>query len=239
MTGSTILLALLKPACAGPPYFSDDPEPTDYGHYEIYVFTNGTTARDGSSGEAGADLNYGATPNLQLTLVIPMAYASPTRGSTATGLGNVEVAAKYRFLDQSEIGWDVAVFPRLFLPSGSNAVGERHASILLPIWLGRNWDEWSTFGGGGCAINQGGKSQDFCLAGWALTRQILPSLQVGVEIYHQTADIKDGRASSGLGGGLLYDVNDNYHLLASLGPGIQDNAETNRMSWYVAMLFTY
>ncbi len=234
-----VLLTILQPALAGPPYVSDDPEPTDFRHYEIYVYTNGTTTRDGAAGAAGIDVNYGATPDLQLTFVVPMAYDSPARQNTATGLGNVEIAAKYCFLHQSDTGWDVAVFPRLFLPSGSNAVGERHASLLLPIWLGRNWDKWSTFGGGGCVINRGGKSQDFCLAGWVLTRQILPNLQLGAEIYHQTADIKGGRASSGLGGGLLYDVNDHYHLLASVGPGIQNADETNRTSWYVAMLFTY
>jgi hypothetical protein len=30
-------------AFAGPPYHTDDPEPTDYQHYEIYAFTNGIT----------------------------------------------------------------------------------------------------------------------------------------------------------------------------------------------------
>lgn len=32
------LFALVRPALAGPPYFSDDPEPTDYKHIEIYLF---------------------------------------------------------------------------------------------------------------------------------------------------------------------------------------------------------
>jgi hypothetical protein len=239
VTGSAILLALLKPAYAGPPYVSDDPEPTEYGHYEIFTYTHGAATRGGTAGVSGIDFNYGATPDLQLTFDVPLAYDSPVQQNTTTGIGNVEIAAKYRFLHQSQIDWDVAFFPRLFLPSGSKAVGEGHASLLLPIWLERNWDEWSTFGGGGYVINRGGMSQDFCIAGWVLTRQVLPNLQLGVEVYHQTADTRGGGASSGLGGGLLYDVNDNYHLLASVGPGIQNVAETNRMSWYVAMLFTY
>jgi hypothetical protein len=58
-------------------------------------------------------------PDLQLTAVAPVAYNSPAVGSAVAGLGNVELAAKYRFLHQSEIGWDIAVFPRVFLPSGS------------------------------------------------------------------------------------------------------------------------
>jgi hypothetical protein len=42
---------------AGPPYKSDDPEPTDYKHFEIYTFSNETVTRDGTSGEAGIFTN--------------------------------------------------------------------------------------------------------------------------------------------------------------------------------------
>ncbi len=56
---------------AGPPYLTDDPEPTDYQHFEIYTFSNGTATRDGSSGEGGIDFNYGGAPNLQLTATVP------------------------------------------------------------------------------------------------------------------------------------------------------------------------
>ena len=56
---------------AGPPYLTDDPEPTDYQHFEIYTFTEGTATRDGTSGEGGIDFNYGGAPNLQLTATVP------------------------------------------------------------------------------------------------------------------------------------------------------------------------
>ena len=46
-------------ALAAPPYVTDDPQPTEYGHYEIYAFTAGTTTMDGTGGQAGFDLNYG------------------------------------------------------------------------------------------------------------------------------------------------------------------------------------
>jgi hypothetical protein len=201
-------------AHAGPPYLSDDPEPTGYEHFEIYAFASGTAGRDGSGGEAGIDFNYGATPDLQLTAVLPAGYARPSNTPAMLNLGNIELAAKYRFLHQDEIGWDVAVFPRVFLPAGSAEVGERHVSFLLPIWLGKNWGNLSTFGGGGCVLNQGGSSQNFCLAGWALTYQLLPKLQLGAEVFHQTADTKGG-------------------------PTVQNAAETSRYTWYASVLFTF
>jgi hypothetical protein len=234
-----VLAVVSGSATAGPPYVSDDPEPTDYQHYEIYVFTDGINGREGTSGASGIDFNYGATPDLQLTTSAPIAYQSPTEGSVVAGLGNIELAAKYRFLHQSEIGWDVAVFPRVFLPSASANVGEKHASLLLPLWLEKDWDDWSTFGGGGCEINRGGGSENFCQAGWVLARQVLPDFQLGAEIVHQTADTKGGRPSTTIGVGLRYDVSDNFHLLGYAAPGLQNAAQTARWSWYASVLFTF
>jgi hypothetical protein len=133
--GFAIAAALLSlPALAGPPYITDDPEPTDTGHYEIYFFAEGASARDGRDGSAGIDFNYGAADDLQLTATLPFAWTAPRVGGDATGLGNVELAAKYRFLHHRDAGVDMAFFPRVFLPVGS-AVGENHASLLLPLWL--------------------------------------------------------------------------------------------------------
>src|SRR6185437_10432619 len=55
--GFTLML-LTRSAIAGPPYVSDDPEPTDYRHFEIYTFSNGTATRDGTTGASGIDFNY-------------------------------------------------------------------------------------------------------------------------------------------------------------------------------------
>lgn len=231
---------LTSGACfAGPPFITDDPQPTDDGHFEIYAFAQGDEALEGTGAAFGIDFNYGAAPDLQLTAVVPLEIEAPSNGPNVVGLGNVELAAKYKFLHQEDVGWDVAVFPRLFLPSGSAEVGEKHFSLLLPIWLGRSWGDWSTFGGGGCVINRSGESQDYCLMGWALTRRLLPNLQIGAEIVHQGADSKGARPSTGLGAGLIYDLNDNVHLLASAGPGLQNAAETARYSWYTSVLFTF
>jgi hypothetical protein len=228
------------PVLAGPPYLSDDPEPTDFEHYEIYAFANGGVGDNSSGGEAGLDFNYGATPDLQLTAVLPVGYARPNGAPAATNLGNIELAAKYRVLHQSEMGWDVSVFPRLFLPAGSSQVGERHVSFLLPVWFAKDWGEkWSTFGGGGCVLNQGSDSRNFCLAGWAITYALLPELELGAEVFHQTADVKGGRAATIIGGGVKYDLSDNYHLLGYIGPTVQNAAENNRYTWYASALITF
>jgi hypothetical protein len=111
-------------ALAGPPYVTDDPEPTDTGHWENYHFVMGA----GREYESGLDLNYGGAKDLQLTAVIPIKTEDDWR---SVGLGEIELAAKYRFLHQDEKGWmpDVAVFPNITLPTGPHATG--HATFFF------------------------------------------------------------------------------------------------------------
>jgi hypothetical protein len=238
-SAASSFLIVALPALAGPPYLSDDAEPTDYEHYEIYAFANGTVGRDGNNGEGGIDFNYGAAPDLQLTAVLPAGYAQPNRGPANVDLGNIELAAKYRVLHQDDFGLDVAVFPRVFLPAGSAQVGNRHASLLLPIWVEKDWGKLSGFGGGGCVLNHGDDSRNFCLVGWAMTYQLLPKLQLGGEVFHQTADTVGGRASTVVGAGVKYDLSGNCHLLGYIGPTVQNAAETDRYTWYASFLFTF
>lgn len=231
-------LLVVQPAFAGPPFVSDDPEPTNYEHFEIYTFNSGTNTRDGTDGETGVDFNYGATPDLQLTATLPFGFGFPNGVAGQFGLTNVELAAKYRFLHQATFGWDVAVFPRVFLPSVSNAVGDRDASVLLPIWAQRDLGNgWTTFGGGGCQV-YAASSLDSCMAGWVLTRQVLSNLTIGAELFHQSATSLMP-ASSSVGMGAVYDINQTFHLLGYVRTGIQNQSETDRVSWYTALLFTF
>jgi hypothetical protein len=228
------------PAVAGPPYVTDDPQPTDEGHYEIYGFAGGTTTQDGNGGGAGFDLNYGAAKDLQLTMVLPLAFDGPRGGPVVTGFGNVEIAAKYKFLHQEDVGLDVAIFPRLIVPTRSDpALGEGRPSLFIPIFAQKDFGDWSIFGGGGCTLASGRSAPDFCQMGLTVTRRVTDSLQLGVELYHQTPDVKGARHMTGIGVGAIYDINPHYHLMASAGPGIQNADATNEATWYAALLFTY
>jgi hypothetical protein len=69
------VLLLPGPALAGPPFRTDDPEPTDTGHWEIYAPLAEASGRGSDhEGSLGAELNYGAAANLQLTIGLPVSY---------------------------------------------------------------------------------------------------------------------------------------------------------------------
>ena len=78
-----------------------------------------------------------------------------------------------------------------------------------------------------------------CFATKLATLPGTPKIQFGAELVHQTPDAKAARATTGLGAGVRYDFNENYHLLAYAGPGLQNAVETDRYSWYVSILFTF
>src|SRR5271154_6756865 len=137
------MLALAVPALGGPPYQTDDPEPTDYKHFEIYFFDAGTATRSGSGQLAGIDFNYGVAPEFQLDVVVPagfgdagvvlpVGFGNAVQGQNAITLGNVQLALKYRFLHQRDLGLDVAFYPRVFLPAGPGNSGE-NPSLFLPM----------------------------------------------------------------------------------------------------------
>ena len=106
-----LVFATTAPALAGPPYLTDDPEPTDYKHFEIYTFNSGIVTHHDTSGESGIDFNYGGAPNLQLTATLPVAFDAPSDGPLVGGPGNVELASKYRFLTQQNFGFEYLPIP--------------------------------------------------------------------------------------------------------------------------------
>jgi hypothetical protein len=210
-------------ATAGPPYLSDDPEPTDTGHWEIYNFAIGTSAPSGLAGEAGLDLNYGAADNLQLTAVLPLAFEDQ-RGFGGEGLragpGDLELAAKFRVLRQADgaVTPDLAFFPRLFVPTAPRALGDGRFGLLLPIWAEKDLGPWSVFGGGGYQFNPGPGQRDFWQGGVAVSKSLGERLSLGVEVYGQTRDLSDGGAFETVNVAATYKLVPHWSLLASAGP---------------------
>jgi hypothetical protein len=230
-----VLLTAPRPALAGPPYFSDDPEPTDYKHWEIYIFATAGGRQGETAGDAGVDLNFGAAPNLQLTAVLPASYSRTS--STLVGSGDVELAGKYKFLHQQKGGWipDVAFFPRAFLPTARSGLGTGRVRVLLPLWAQKDLGKWAVFGGGGYQLNPGAGNRDYWLTGMGVTRAVTKRLTLGAEIYHHGPDAVGAKTFTGVNAGLSYRIKGPYSFLLSLGPGLQHPREEGRYAIYTAL----
>lgn len=216
--------ALLAPAAAwaGPPFMTDDPEPTDTGHWEIYgPLVEGEGRGIDYEGSTGVELNYGAAPNLQITVGLPMAFAHDSVGMR-WGRGDIAVSAKYRFYHDEDAGLSIAAFPGMTLPTASNGLGAGRVTGLLPIWIQKNSGDWSVFGGGGYAINPGAGNRNFWTGGAAVARQVTKRLLVGIEADRHGADTIGGTGATSLGLGAIYKLKAPFRVLASGGPTFDD-----------------
>lgn len=225
------------PALAGPPYATDDPQPTDLGRWEIYSFANGAHTPGETEGETGLDLNYGAAKDLQLTLVLPAAYSDA--GGLSVGGGQIEAAAKVKLLHADDFGLDVAVFPRAFIPTSGGRFGSANVSLLLPVWVGRDVGKWQVFGGGGFQINPGAGQRNFWTGGLAATRDVSRRLNLGAELYAHTADTVGGRGLVGVNLGAAWRLTPHWSLLAAGGPGIVNARGEGQYDFYVALKADY
>jgi hypothetical protein len=241
-------------ALAGPPFLTDDPVPVEPGHWEINNYSTGTFVKGASVGVLpGVDANYGAVENLQLHVQIPFAFSQWDGVSTQWGWGDVELGAKYRFLPANEKDWwpQIGIYPMLDLPTGNadSNLGTGRTHAFLPLWIQKDFGKWTTYGGGGYEINPGPGNKNFWFLGWVLQYQITDSLALGGEVFHETASLAGGpgnpgyplgsKDTTGFNFGGTYDFDKTYHLLFSLGRGLQNASATNAFSYYLALQVTF
>jgi len=220
-------------ASAGPPYATDDPEPTDRGHWEVYAFASGAQSHSNFEGAAGFDLNYGPAAGVQLTATLPIEYAAD--GGGRAGFGDIEMGVKYRFFQRADAGFSIAAFPRLILPTARSGFGTGRVRLLLPIWAQQDIGDWSLFGGGGYTINPGPGNRDFWQSGLALTRTVTPRLSLGAEMFHETASEVGGHGTTSVNVGGVYRLGGPFSLLFSGGPGFEHRRDGAQLNAYVAL----
>jgi hypothetical protein len=209
-----------------------------FHHWELYV--SGTLATDGRDRAGDAphfEGNYGAAPGLQLHLIVPLGYARPDGGPTTWGLGDVELGAKYRFVEETDGRPQVGAFPLVELPSGDagRGLGAGHVRAFLPVWAQKTFGAVTTYGGGGYWINPGAGNRDYGFAGWQLQVHATSAVSPGVEIYYQSKSTDAGRAQVHFNAGLILDLSEESHVLVSAGRAVHgcDCAHA-----YVAYLLT-
>lgn len=238
-----LVLCLIAPVdvFAGPPFRTDDPEPVEYRHGEIYLFSMGTRDSEGVSGVGPAiEFNYGIFPDTQFHLICPIAFNSPHGSSSHFGYGDTEIGVKYRFVHQTAIIPDIGTFPLIEIPSGNahKGLGNGKAQYFLPVWLQKDFGKWTTYGGGGYWINPGAGNKNWWFSSILLQYSFTGTFYLGGEIFHQTAGTVNGRDSTSfnLGGGLP--LTGKLQLLFTAGSALQ-RGSANRYSYYIALYYAF
>jgi len=231
-------------AMAGPPFRTDDPVPVDPGHFEINLFSIATAASGAWSGTLPSfEVNYGALPGVQLHIIVPEQFATGPNGKTALGAGDVELGAKIRLFAPADSDWypQIGLYPTLEVPTADPArgLGTGHPQAYLPVWLQKDWGNWSLYGGGGIWINPGAGNRNYSYAGVALWRKLTERLTLGVEVFNQTRQSTTLPQGAGFNVGSIYDFSEHWHLLMSAGTGVTSRERSDQVSYYVGVQLTF
>ncbi len=253
-TLATLVLSGVPAAHAGPPFQTDDPDPVDYHHFEMYAFE----LSDGTGKNAGGtdffipayEVNYGAAPGLQLHLIVPMDISfAPSGGPTNFGISDIETGFKYRLVKEAKYIPEVGIFPFFELPSGNSAKGLGVGSTWyrMPLWLQKSWGpadtQWTSYGGAGeVVVSSGGYAngyKDYPFAGLLVQRQLNKKWTLGAELFGHGAEgeaATSTRADTMLDLGGIYAFSDGFDLLFAAGRSIYGQPETYT---YLSLYWTW
>jgi hypothetical protein len=250
ITAALAGLILTTAAQAGPPFQTDDPDPVEYHHFEMYAFELSDSTGKNAGGTVLAapayEVNYGVVPNVQLHLVLPLtAVFAPAGGPTNYGIGDTELGAKVRFVKETKRVPEIGIFPFFELPSGNadKGLGVGRTWYRMPLWLQKSWGpddrQWTTYGGGGEAIVPQDGYTNYSFAGWLLQRQLAKKITLGGELWGHGAEgaaATSTRSSTMLDLGGIYEFKDGFDLLFAAGHSIYGQAETYT---YLALYWTW
>ena len=228
----------------GPPFFTDDPEPVDYQHWEFYIASQDSKVPGDWSGTGPHfEVNYGVVSNVQLHVIAPLAYDAPSVGSAHYGYGDTELGVKFRFIQETEWMPQVGIFPLLEVPTGSSKdnLGTGHLQAFVPLWAQKSWGEegheWTAYGGGGYGINSSSGKGNWGFVGGVLQKQVLTNVLIGAEVYHQTSlQVDFPNVGTAFNIGTVIDFSDQHHLLFSAGRSIDGPTQ---FQFYLAYQFTF
>jgi outer membrane putative beta-barrel porin/alpha-amylase len=207
---------------AGPPFVTDDPEPPPPGGWEINVpyvaeRTFGKTEMDAPL----FDLNYGL-PEIQLKLEVPIKIVHEDSDGTTVGAGDFLIGMKWRFFNSEKSQLQFGIYPQLLVPSGDHArgLGEGQPAFVFPVVAQKSWDKWTLYGNVGFWWQTAAETRNYAYAGAVFEREINERLELGVELFGNSAKERGGRSDAAFNIGGTWKLSRHLNLLFSGGRDI-------------------
>ena len=214
---------------AGPPFMTDDPAPVDYKHSEFYIFSTYDKTDDGKEIALPAfEYNYGVLPDVQLHIVVPFVRSIQNGEATESGLGDIELGAKYRFIQETENMPQIGIFPMAELPTGDASKGLGNGKIWwrLPVWMQKSFGEWTSYWGAGYVLNNADGQKNYAFGGIQAQRDIGTKWSLGAELFAREKDVVNGKSTTIVNFGGFYKFTPDFNLLFSAGRSINGESHT-------------
>ncbi len=225
----TAVFGFAVPGAAGPPFVTDDPDTPELGGWEINLPV--VVEHEGRDSEIEGplfDLNYGLRSNVQLMVEGGILTLRPERGRSVSGMADMAVGLKWRFLDEQG-GWPaLALYPQVTLPTGDEerGLGDGRPAYVVPLVVSRSFGRWTLFGNVGRVVQTVAGGRDYWFHGLVLEREVGDRLSLAAEIYGNSPYEPGERSATAFNVGGTLRLTDRYGLLFSAGRGLSGGPDT-------------
>jgi hypothetical protein len=207
--------------CAGPPYYTDDPEPVGYKHWEYYLSSMHLIQPDLMTGTLPHfELNYGIISNCQFHIELPMNYNLIQNTEFEYGYSNTELGFKYRFFQNNNKSLQIGTFPIFEIPTVNNNNFSNNIQVYLPVWVQKSWEKVTTYGGCGYWINPGNNNENWLYFGWEVQYDFSKYFTLGGELFYRTPSTVDSDSFAGINLGGSINFSDKFHFICSIGHSV-------------------
>lgn len=231
-----IALFIPLPVFAGPPIITDDTGTPGPGRWEMNMGLNVEKRSSQTAYQAPTlDLNYGVGEHIQLNYSVPWIVLH-VGGNTIAGLGDSEVAVKWRFLDQDRQGVDMSVYPRFIFnnptSSADRGIVDKGTVFRLPFQMEKKVGILTVNPEVGHDFHQEGG--DAWIYSLALKYTEVKGVELLAEIFG-TVDNKFSNGQNAANIGVRKDVNENSSVHASVGTGVGSRFDRTQLLSYVGI----
>ncbi len=222
---------------AGPPILTNDTGTPGPGKWETNMGFTVDKRRDTTLYNTPAlDLNYGIGDRIQLNYSVSWIVLDTMHKAAKSGLGNSEVALKWRFLDEDKNGMALSVYPRfIFNNSASSAdrgLVDKGTVFRLPFQIEKKIGVIVINPEIGHEFRQEGG--DGWLYALALKYDEIKGLEVLAEVFG-TADNGFKKQENVANIGVREDVSESVSLHASVGRSLRQSPNQPSLLSYVGL----
>ncbi len=238
-----LLATTLFPLCAlaGPPVTTDDTGTPGDKKWEVNVgLTVDKRPSENRYETPALDINYGIGEHIQLNYSVSWIVLDSKDESSKNGLGNSEVAVKWRFLDEDRHGIAMSVYPRLIFnnptSSADRGLADKGTVFRLPVQIEKKIGIININTELGHDFRERG--DDEWIYGLVLKYAEIKGLEALAEVFG-TADNSLKRHETAFNLGFRYDLGKSYTLLASAGRSFHSAPDQPNLLLYAGIQFRF
>ena len=230
--GSSVALATLliaTPAFAGHPLGTEDPGTVDPLALQMEVTGENHHFADGSETDLGLTLTTGIVPRLDIALAAGYVFLSPDEGTKENGIGDLELALKWNFLEERGNVPGLALKIGSTLPTGDeqNGLGSGGYDLSAVLIAGKavgNVEFYLNLGYNRIDKTAEGDKSDIYTASFAGNWEMIESLALVGEVLYESPGADGEDAPVAATAGLVWEIADNFSVDIGGRVGLTDTA---------------